>query len=73
MEKVQSADGTEIAFERSGDGPPLVLVKGAFNDRTSSADLAGQLGADFTVYVFDRRGRGDSDQGTRDDGQKLHK
>jgi pimeloyl-ACP methyl ester carboxylesterase len=63
MEKVQSADGTEIAFERSGQGPPLVLVKGAFNDRTSSADLAGQLGADFTVYVFDRRGRGDSDQG----------
>jgi pimeloyl-ACP methyl ester carboxylesterase len=63
VEKVQSADGTQIAFERSGEGPPLVLVQGAFNDRTSSVDLAGQLGADFTVYAFDRRGRGDSDQG----------
>jgi pimeloyl-ACP methyl ester carboxylesterase len=63
MEKVQSADGTQIAFERSGEGAPLVLVKGAFNDRTSSADLAGQLGPHFTVYVFDRRGRGDSGQG----------
>ena len=63
MEKVQSADGTVIAFERCGEGPALVLVTGAFNDRTSSRELAGLLGSRFTVYAFDRRGRGDSDQG----------
>jgi pimeloyl-ACP methyl ester carboxylesterase len=63
MEKVQSADGTVIAFERCGEGPALVLVTGAFNDRTSSRDLAGLLGSQFTVYAFDRRGRGDSDPG----------
>jgi pimeloyl-ACP methyl ester carboxylesterase len=63
MEKVQSADGVLIAFERSGSGPDLIVVTGAFNDRTSSRPLAGVLAADFTVYAFDRRGRGDSEDG----------
>lgn len=62
MEKVQSADGSVIAFERSGEGPALVLASGAFNDRTSTRPLAGALGSQFTVYAFDRRGRGDSGQ-----------
>jgi pimeloyl-ACP methyl ester carboxylesterase len=63
MEKVQSADGVLIAFERSGSGPALILVTGAFNDRASARPLAGVLAADFTVYAFDRRGRGDSEDG----------
>ena len=62
MEKVQSADGTTIAFERSGTGPALILATGAFNDRTSTRALAGALGSRFTVYAYDRRGRGDSDE-----------
>lgn len=62
MEKVQSADGTVIAFERSGEGPALVLSSGAFNDRTTTRPLAGVLGSQFTVYAYDRRGRGDSDE-----------
>lgn len=63
MEKVQSADGVLIAFERSGSGPALILVTGAFNNRASSRSLASVLAADFTVYAFDRRGRGDSEDG----------
>lgn len=59
MEKVQSADGTTIVYERTGSGPALVIVTGAFCDRGSSAALAGKL-SDYTVYRYDRRGRGDS-------------
>jgi pimeloyl-ACP methyl ester carboxylesterase len=60
METVRSADGTTIAFDRSGDGPALVLVVGAFNDRRTKAGLGALLAARFTVYSYDRRGRGDS-------------
>lgn len=60
MEKTISADGTPIAYERTGDGPPLVLVAGALCDRTSFAPLAELLGGEFTAYTYDRRGRGDS-------------
>ena len=59
-EKVRSKDGTEIAYDRTGDGPALVLVGGAWNDRMSAAGLAEQLAGAFTVYTYDRRGRGDS-------------
>lgn len=60
MEKVQSADGTMIAVDRTGSGPALVLVVGAFCDRTSTRSLAGGLSDRFTVFEYDRRGRGDS-------------
>jgi pimeloyl-ACP methyl ester carboxylesterase len=61
-EKVRSADGTTIAFERSGDGPPLVIVDAALGFRRHSPldGLAALLVADFTVYRYDRRGRGES-------------
>ena len=57
---LQSPDGTSIAVQSSGTGPPLVLVVGAFNDRTSTASLTAHLADAFTVYEYDRRGRGDS-------------
>ena len=60
MQRVTSADGTSIAIERSGDGPPIVLVCGGSVDRTSLSQLAALLAADFSVLNFDRRGRGDS-------------
>jgi len=59
-EMTTSADGTAIAFDRTGDGPPLILVGGAFNDRRTSVALAALLAENFTVYSYDRRGRGDS-------------
>jgi pimeloyl-ACP methyl ester carboxylesterase len=60
MEKVGSQDGTAIAYEVRGEGPPVVLVGGGFNDRHSAEDLAQALSADFTAVTYDRRGRGDS-------------
>ena len=60
MEKTSSRDGTLIAFERRGSGAPLILVGGALSDRASAAPLASLLEPDFTVFAFDRRGRGDS-------------
>jgi pimeloyl-ACP methyl ester carboxylesterase len=59
-EMTTSADGTPIAFDRQGEGPPLVIVGGAFNDRNSAAPIAEQLAPRFTVHTYDRRGRGDS-------------
>ena len=60
--EVQSADGTRIAYETVGQGPPLILVDGALLQRSSgqSRKLAAALGDAFTVYVYDRRGRGES-------------
>ena len=60
MPEVFSQDGTRIAFERVGEGPPLVLVVGAFNDRSKGAPLAAALAGQRTVLTYDRRGRGDS-------------
>jgi pimeloyl-ACP methyl ester carboxylesterase len=53
-------DGTTIAFERLGSGPPVVLVCGGSVDRTADAAIAQELASDFTVFNYDRRGRGDS-------------
>jgi pimeloyl-ACP methyl ester carboxylesterase len=59
---VRSADGTTIAFERSGAGPALILVDAAGGYRAFGPmrSLARLLAADFTVVTYDRRGRGDS-------------
>ena len=62
METVLSLDGTTIAFDRSGRGPALVLIVGALCDRSSTESLAAGLDPRFTVYEYDRRGRGDSDE-----------
>jgi pimeloyl-ACP methyl ester carboxylesterase len=62
MHTVTSADGTTIAYDRFGAGPPLVLVGGAFSYRRypGQVKLAELLASRFTVYSYDRRGRGDS-------------
>ncbi len=60
METVTSADGTTIAYERSGEGPPLVMVTGAMSDRRSQRSPAALLARHFTIYLYDRRGRGGS-------------
>jgi pimeloyl-ACP methyl ester carboxylesterase len=60
MDVVKSKDGTTIGFDRLGEGPPVVLVCGGSVDRMSNAGVAAILAADFTVFNYDRRGRGDS-------------
>src|SRR6185503_2516347 len=60
MRKVISKDGTAIAFDQSGEGPAVILVGGALSDRSGSAPLVELLAPHFTVFSYDRRGRGDS-------------
>src|SRR5271165_4725148 len=60
LSTANSKDGTAIAFDRSGQGPALILVGGAMTTRADQASVATALAAYFTVYSFDRRGRGDS-------------
>src|SRR5579872_6326042 len=63
MQKVQSKDGTAIAFDRYGQGIPVILVGGAFQHRAidpGTAQLAALLAQHFMVFHYDRRGRGDS-------------
>jgi pimeloyl-ACP methyl ester carboxylesterase len=60
---VTSRDGTSIAYSRTGAGEPVVLVDGALNDRALNGPnprLAKALAGQFTVFTYDRRGRGDS-------------
>lgn len=60
MEKTLSADGTRIAYDRVGNGDPLILVPPAFGLRGIFAELAAELADSYTVISYDRRGRGDS-------------
>lgn len=60
MQSVTSKDGTKIAYEKAGTGPAVILVTGALGTRSSFEELANLLTPTFTVYFYDRRGRGDS-------------
>jgi pimeloyl-ACP methyl ester carboxylesterase len=60
VETAVSHDGTVIAFDRFGDGPPVIMAVGAFNTRSATEPLARALQQRFTVLNYDRRGRGDS-------------
>jgi pimeloyl-ACP methyl ester carboxylesterase len=64
---VTSKDGATIAFDRYGEGSPVVLVGGAFQYRAfdqPTVELAQLLAADFAVFHYDRRGRGESGDAT---------
>ncbi|MEV6393214.1 alpha/beta hydrolase [Streptomyces sp. NPDC051907] len=58
--RAKSADGTLIAYEQRGEGPPVVLVGGALCTAASDAPLASLLASRFSVFTYDRRGRGAS-------------
>jgi hypothetical protein len=60
-EYVTSEDGTRIAVEVVGEGPPLVITTGALQGRASVRLLGQALAGRCTVHLWDRRGRGDSD------------
>ncbi|MER5756648.1 alpha/beta hydrolase [Streptomyces sp. NPDC002088] len=58
--KTISRDGTPIAYQRTGQGPAVVLVSGAMSAGGTVAPLAGPLADRFSVIAYDRRGRGES-------------
>lgn len=65
MGTVTSKDGTRIAYDQSGKGPALILVGGMFEQRAMESDTSKLaalplLAEHFTIYHYDRRGRGDS-------------
>ena len=66
MQTVISSDGSTIAYDRQGDGPPVILVDGALGDRTLDrkfkqlSGISDSLSSRFTVVIYDRRGRGES-------------
>lgn len=57
---VTSRDGTKIAYDKAGKGPALIVVGGALSDRAGAAPFTAPLSKRFTVYSYDRRGRGGS-------------
>src|SRR5688572_24310787 len=63
MSTFRSGDGTTIACEKIGSGPPLVLVHGTAADHTRWAPVLPALSGRFTIYACDRRGRGASGDG----------
>jgi pimeloyl-ACP methyl ester carboxylesterase len=60
METATSADGTRIAYWREGTGPSLLLVHGGVCDHLAWYYVVPLLARKFTVYTYDRRGRGES-------------
>jgi pimeloyl-ACP methyl ester carboxylesterase len=65
MQKIKSRDGTLIAYDRSGQGPAIVMVGGALYIRSAQAPSAraaeeDSLARHFSVLSYDRRGRGES-------------
>ncbi|HEY6073317.1 MAG TPA: alpha/beta hydrolase, partial [Anaerolineales bacterium] len=61
-EKVKSKDGTQIAYEKNGSGPAVILVDGALCYRGFGPmpGLSALLAPHFSVFTYDRRGRGES-------------
>lgn len=60
MRTITSADGTTIAYEKTGSGPAIIVISNVAEDHTGVAGLAKTLSEHFTVISFDRRGRGAS-------------
>ncbi|GAB7020973.1 alpha/beta fold hydrolase [Halostagnicola bangensis] len=58
MESITSADGTEIAYKQTGEGPPVVLVHGSTGNHREWREIVPTLAEEYTVYAINRRGRG---------------
>jgi pimeloyl-ACP methyl ester carboxylesterase len=63
MQRIATAAGITISYDRYGSGPPLVLVHGSFSDHNTNWDFVRTiLAKQFTLYAVARRGRGESDR-----------
>lgn len=63
VETVTSSDGVPITYRKTGSGPPVVVTGGGLNDSSMFVELVEYLSPNFTVYNYDRRGRGRSGDG----------
>lgn len=70
-EHITSQDGSTLAVDRVGGGPAVILVGGAFNDRSTVAGVAAELAPHFTAVTYDRRGRVGSDDKAREAGGRF--
>ncbi|MGH8532127.1 MAG: alpha/beta fold hydrolase [Gammaproteobacteria bacterium] len=62
MQRITSPGGVTVSYENYGNGPPLVLVHGAFSDHKTNWQFVKPLfEKQFTVYAMARRGRGETD------------
>ena len=62
VETVTSVDGTEIAYKRTGSGPPLVLVHGSWSSNQDWDEVVPALAESFQVVAYDRRGHSQSER-----------
>ena len=70
MTTLTSIDGTQIAYDKLGKGPAIILVDGALAHRAfyGLVSLADLLADRFTAYTYDRRGRGESSDAAQERG-----
>jgi pimeloyl-ACP methyl ester carboxylesterase len=68
MSTLTSSDGTTIAYELVGSGPAVILIDGAlcFRDAGPMRPIAEALRGRLSVVLYDRRGRGESDDALAD-------
>ena len=60
MQYINSKDGTQIAYEKSGNGKPIIIIGGSLADHQMYVPLASKLSESLTVFNYDRRNRGES-------------
>jgi pimeloyl-ACP methyl ester carboxylesterase len=71
MSQSEPVDGFRLAYGRSGDGEPVILLHGWPGDRTDYRLLAPELAASCDVVVPDLRGFGESDKHPADPAEQY--
>lgn len=64
MGKLITRDGTQIVFEKNGNGTPLIMLHALSMNLAAFHSTVEQLKNDFEIYTIDSRGHGKSDKPT---------
>jgi pimeloyl-ACP methyl ester carboxylesterase len=68
--RVRAEDGAELAVQRAGSGPTLLLLAGQANSHAWWTGLRERFEASYTTLTFDYRGTGDT-RAVEDDGWTI--